>query len=201
MESYTLHPSAAVFLWFAAVLAVQYLAYPGLLLISACLLLIPGVARPWFAFTRRARWLLLSLWLILAYHTPGEAYADIAWAPTYEGMAEANVHALRLIVMLGCLSCLFSRLGREGLLAGLAGLLLPASRLGFDGERLVVRLSLVLERLQQPQEKGAWRKVLSAGGEMHDGPNVLSLQTQAWLRRDSLLVLLSTLALLGVMAW
>ena len=196
-----MHPSAAVFLWFAAVLAVQYLAYPGLLLISACLLLIPGVARPWFAFTRRARWLLLSLWLILAYHTPGEAYADIAWAPTYEGMAEANVHALRLVVMLGCLSCLFSRLGREGMLAGLAGLLLPASRLGVDGERLIVRLSLVLERLQQPQEKGAWRKVLSGDGEIHDGPDVLSLQAHAWLRRDSLVVLASALALLGVMVW
>ena len=72
---------------------------------------------------RRARWLLLTLWLILAYNTAGEAYADIPWAPTYEGLSEASLHAVRLIVMLGCLSWLFVRLGRDGLLAGLWGVL------------------------------------------------------------------------------
>jgi len=198
---FPLHPSAALLLWFFVVLAVQYLAYPGLLLISGSLLLLPGVARPWLAFISRARWLLLSLWLILAYHTAGEAYADLSWAPTYEGIAEANMHAWRLIVMLGCLSWLFVRLGREGLLAGLWGLLLPAAWFGLDGERLMVRLSLVLERLQQPPEKGAWRRILANSADLHQGPAVLTLQTVAWRTRDSVLVVLAAIALIGVVAW
>jgi hypothetical protein len=198
---FPLHPSAALLLWFFAVLALQSLASPGLLLISGCLLLIPGVVRPWLAFIRRARWLLLSLWLILAYHTPGEAYADISWAPTYEGIAEASMHAWRLILILGCLSWLFARLGREGLLAGLWGLLLPAAWIGLDGERLVVRLSLVLERLQQPPEKGAWRRILSPAADLNQGPAVLTLQTLAWRTRDSVLVVLAALLMIGVLTW
>ena len=156
--SHFLHPSAALARWFAAVVAVQYLDYPGLAVVAIVLLAVPGVLRPWLGFVRRARWLLLTLWLILAYNTPGEAYADMAWAPTYEGLAEASLHAVRLVVMLGCLAWLFARLGRAGLLAGLWGLLQPCRRLGLDSERLVVRLSLVLENLQREQEKGAWRR-------------------------------------------
>jgi len=196
-----LHPSAALLVWSCVVLSLQALAYPGLLLVALVVALQPGVVRPWFAFVRRARWLLLSLWLILAYHTPGEAYADLAWAPTYEGIADANVHALRLVVMLGCLSWLFVRLGREGLLAGLWGLLLPAARFGLDGERLVVRLALVLEGLQQAPEKGAWKKVLSAAPEFDPGPAVLTLHTHVWRRRDGVAVLLAALATMAVMAW
>lgn len=196
-----LHPTAALLVWSCVVLSLQALAYPGLLLAAAVIALQPGVVRPWLAFVRRARWLLLSLWLILAYHTPGEAYADLAWAPTYEGIAEANVHALRLVVMLGCLSWLFARLGRDGLLAGLWGLLLPAARFGLDGERLVVRLALVLESLQQAPEKGAWKKVLSAAPESDPGPAVLTLHTHVWRSRDGVAVLLAALLTMAVMAW
>lgn len=193
-----LHPSAALALWFAAVVAVQYLDYPGLAVVAVVLLAIPGVLRPWFGFVRRARWLLLTLWLILAYNTPGEAYADMAWAPTYEGLAEASLHAVRLVVMLECLAWLFARLGRAGLLAGLWRLLQPCRRLGLDSERLVVRLSLVLENLQREQEKGAWRRVLAAAPDFAQGPEVVHLTAAVWQARDSLLVGLSLCCLIGV---
>lgn len=196
-----LHPSAAILIWFAGVLAVQYLDYPGLLVISVVLLLQSGLARAWGGYAVRARWLLLSLWLILAYHTPGEAYADLRWAPTYEGMNEANLHVLRLLVMLGCLSWLFARLGREGLVAGLSGLLLPAGRLGFKGERLLVRLSLVLDGLQHPHEKGAWRHMLASAEELPPGPATLVVNTMIWQTRDSLLVASIVVALLILMTW
>ena len=185
---FLLHPSSALIAWFAALVAVQSLDYPGLSACAVLLMLVPGVAQPWLCFVRRARWLLATLWLILAYNTPGEAYADIVWAPTYEGLAEASVHAVRLIVMLGCLSWLFVRLGRDGLLAGLWGVLQPWRYFGLDTERLVVRLSLVLESLKTPQEKGAWRKILLAEPDFADGANSIKFASAVWTGRDSLLI-------------
>ena len=80
------------------------------------------------------------LWFILAYNTPGEAFQGFAWAPTYEGVAEANLHALRLLLMLGCLAWLFKRLGHDGLLSGLWGLLLPLRWLGMDMELSLIHI-------------------------------------------------------------
>lgn len=191
-----IHPSAVLILWSASVIAVQVLHYPGLLIATLLLLVVPGVARAWLGFVRRARWLLLTLWLILAYHTPGEAWADLSWAPTYEGMAEASLHAVRLIVVLGCLGWLFVRLGRDRLLAGLWGLVAPLGRLGVDSDRFVVRLSLVLAGLQQTQERGAWRRILTSTPDFSAGCETLQVEQQDWHFRDALLLCLGVLVLL-----
>lgn len=193
-----MHPTAALILWSSAVIAVQYLGYPPLAAFAVLLGAMPGVLRAWLGFVRRARWLLLTLWLILAYNTPGEAYADLVWAPTYEGVAEASLHAARLVVVLGCLSWLLVRLGRDGMLAGLWGALAPARVCGLDSERLLVRLALVLERLQAPPEKGAWRRLLHSTPDFASGSAVVRLEYPAWRAVDALPVLLALLLLLGV---
>lgn len=194
-----LHPSSALIVWLAGVLATQFLGYAGLGLLAAGLLLSRRQsARPWLAYVRRARWLLLTLWLILAYNTPGEAVADLAWAPTYEGMAEASLQAARLVMMLGCLAWLFSHLGRDGLVDALWGILRPFRRLGLDTSRLVIRLSLVLENLQATPEKGAWKKMLAGDPDFAGGPDVLYLSQPLWAARDTLLVIACTGVLLGV---
>lgn len=193
-----MHPTTALLAWLAAVLAAQFLGYAGLGLLAAGLLLArPVLWRSWLAYVRRARWLLASLWLILAYNTPGEALADLAWAPTYEGMAEASLQAVRLLDMLGCLAWLFGRLGRDGLVSALAGLLRPLQGLGLDTARLVVRLSLVLENLQATPEKGAWKKMLAGDPAFAGGPDVLLLSLPAWAVRDTLIVMICGLLLLG----
>lgn len=194
-----LHPSCALIIWLAAVLALQALGYGGVLLLAAGLLVFgTGLPRPWWGYVRRARWLLLTLWLILAYNVPGEAFKELSWAPTYEGIADANLHALRLIVMLGCLAWLFHRLGRDGLVSAMWGLLRPCRAIGLDTERLVVRLSLVLDNLQKPQEKGGWRKMLGRQMEHGKGPDSLNLALPPWAARDSLLAGLVAVALLGI---
>ncbi len=193
-----LHPSVSLLAWLAAVLAAQFLGYPGLALLALAIILsAPGAARPWLGYVRRARWLLLMLWLILAYNTPGEALWDLPWAPTYEGLGEANLQAARLLIMLGSLAWLFNRLGRDGLVGALWALLLPAGRLGLDSERLVVRLSLVMENLQSPPEKGAWKKMLDAEPDHALGPNVLHLSQPAWRAADTRAVVLIAAMLLG----
>lgn len=193
-----MHPSCALIVWLAAVLGVQFVGYAGLaLLVVAALVLAPAAAGRCFGYVRRARWLLLTLWLILAYNTPGEAFRDLAWAPTYEGIAEANLQAARLIAMLACLAWLFVRLGREGMVSGLWGLLQPFRQAGLDIERLVVRLSLVLDNLQTPPEKGAWRHMLADDTPAIGGPAILHVDFVPWSVRDSLLVIASCVGVIG----
>jgi energy-coupling factor transporter transmembrane protein EcfT len=195
-----LHPSCALIVWLAAVLALPALGYAGSLALAAVLLLAGGgLPRPWWSTVRRARWLLLTLWLILAYNIPGEAFADLSWAPTYDGIAAANLHAVRLIVMLGCLAWLFHQLGRDGLVSAWGGLLQPCRALGLDTERLVVRLSLVLDNLQTEQVRGAWRRMLGATALPVEGPTALHLALPCWAPRDSLLAGLVTAGLLAVL--
>lgn len=193
-----MHPSCALIIWLAAVIGAQFVGYAGLLLlIGAAVLLTPALTARWWAYVWRARWLVLTLWLILAYNTPGEAVHDMAWAPTFEGMAEANLQAARLVTMLACLAWLFLRLGHEGMIAGLWGLLQPVRALGFDVERVVVRLSLVLENLQEPPEKGAWKRMLAAQPSESSGQESLYLSLAPWHLSDSLLVVASGLGLMG----
>lgn len=194
-----MHPSCALVVWLAAVLGVQFVGYPGLLLLGSVALMSPPFAgKRCLGYVRRAKWLLLTLWLVLAYNTSGEAWHDQPWAPTYEGLAEANRQAVRLLVMLAWLAWLFVRLGREGLVSGLWGLIRPLQRMGLEVERLVVRLSLVLENLQTPTERGAWRSMLRLDAQLARGPSAVSLELAPWRARDTLLVLICMVGLLGV---
>lgn len=184
-----LHPSSVLAIWLLGVVALQAMRYPALAVLAVLLLLTGARPAQWLGYVRRSRWLLLTLWLILAYNTPGEALGDQGWAPTYEGIGEANLHAVRLVVMLGCLAWLFGRLDRDGLVSGLWGLLAPWRRLGLDTGRLVVRLSLVLEHLQSPPEPGAWRRMLAAEPSWLDAPASLHLSMPRWRLVDILLPL------------
>ena len=190
-----MHPSTTLIIWLAGVLGVQFLGYVGLGLLALGIFVSAAtVTQSWLSYVRRARWLLLMLWVILAYNTAGDAFHDVAWAPTYEGLTEANLHTVRLIVMLGCLAWLFKRLGHAGLLSALWGLLLPLKNLGFDIERLLVRLSLVLENLQAPPEKGAWKKILVVQPDFASGPDTLQLSQPIWHFIDvAMLVLVGAL--------
>ena len=146
-----MHPSARLALWLLAVLTAQALRLPALLLLAAgALLAAPGAAGLWLSYCRRARWLLLTLWLVLAWHAPGEAWFEQAWLPTREGVALASEQAVRLLTVLACLAGVYAAGGREGMLAGLWGLLAPWRRPGGAGERLVVRLALCLNRRSKP---------------------------------------------------
>jgi len=194
----SLHPSCALIVWLAAVLGTQFVGYAGLaILLLGISLLTPASLIRWLGYVRRARWLLLTLWLILAYNTPGEAWQDWAWAPTYEGVAEASLQAARLLVMLACLAWLFVNVGHDGMVGGLWCLLRHFRVLGLDVERLVVRLSLVLANLQTVPEKGAWRRMLAVDAALAGGPEVLHLEVLHWSGRDTLAVTVAGIGLMG----
>ena len=178
-------------------MAIQFLGYPFILGGALSIFIFSRSVLPaWWQFVCRARWLLLCLWLVLAYGVPGEALFDQEWAPTWEGAAAGNLHVLRLVLMLGCLAWLFERLGRSGMVAALWGLLRPLEGRLFAIDRLVVRLSLVLEHLKRPQEKGAWRQMLNYQTSP-TGPETLQIMLPAWHLADTLLVTTVLFGMLG----
>jgi energy-coupling factor transporter transmembrane protein EcfT len=193
-----LHPSSALLVWLVTVLAIPFLGLNGLVLLALLAVLgnLQSLRIFWQRYLRRARFLLLTLWLIVAYNTPGEAWQDLALAPTYEGIAEANLQSLRLLVMLACLAALFAYLGRDGLVSALWGLLRPLQTLGADTARLVVRLTLVLDNLQSPPQPGAWRQMLAAAEGSSHGPEILHVRLPSWHLHDTLSVLFCLVLLL-----
>lgn len=186
------HPAASLLCWLITIVALQYLAWPALLAIALAIALAgTGARRRWWTLLRRARWLLLTLWLILAYGTPGEAWHNLPWAPTEAGMYEASLHALRLVIMLGALAWLFDRLPRERLMAGLWALIQPLCRFRVDADRLVVRLALVFDYLEKAPPKGSWRHLLDESQHAAGGLDVVRIELPRWKAGD-------TGALLGI---
>ena len=185
-----MHPSTALLVTLIAIVVIQFLGMAGLVSVSVLLLLtIKKSATGWWQLVRRMRWLLLSVWLILAYGVPGDAVFDLAWMPTHEGVAEATLHVARLMLMLGCLAWLFSLLGKQGLLVALHTLLHPLARYGVASERLVVRLTLVMQNLQAEMPKGKWRKMLDGEPVHGGGPETLRFEMTSWRLVDYLIFL------------
>jgi energy-coupling factor transporter transmembrane protein EcfT len=180
-----LHPSCALLVCLTAIAVIQFLGHVGLGMVLLVLLARFDLVFPrWCTLLRRMRWLFLTVWLILAYSTAGEAVFDLAWLPTREGIAEATLHVARLALMLGCLAWLFTALGKNGLQVALVSLLRPLSMRGVATDRLVVRLSLVMENLREELPKGTWRRMLEGHAEMVDGPTSLRVEAPAWRRTD-----------------
>lgn len=194
-----MHPSCALIVWLSAVLAAQSVTCSGLaVLLALPLCWAPGAWRPWLAYVRRARWLLLALLLIMGYHTPGEAWLDQWWLPTFEGIEVGVKQIVRLLILLLWLAWLFVLQERQRLIGGLWWLLQSCRRFGLRVERLVVRLSLVLENIQAPPEPGAWRQMLHADARAQAGPESVSLVVPPWTLRDSVLVVCCVAGLSGV---
>lgn len=194
-----LHPTALLICWLCAIVAIQFFGYPLILGLAVVIALFGRDALPsWWQYISRVRWLLLALWLVLAYGAPGDALFDQDWLPTWAGVDAANLQALRLILILGCLAWLFNLLGRNGLMVALLGLLWPLRRQGGDIDRLVVRLSLVLDHLKTPPRKGAWRQMLHDQA-LPEGPENIVISLPAWRSLDTAAVGLLTVALVAGM--
>lgn len=186
MECPLFHPAARLLSWLIAIVALQYLGWPELLCVVLAIAMAgDGVRRRWWTLVRRARWLLLTLWLILAYGTPGEAWRDLPWAPTEAGLYEASMHAARLAVMLGALAWLFDRLPHDRLMAGLWAVVRPLRRFRVDADRLVVRLALVFDYLEKAPPKGSWRHLLDESRHAAGGLDVVRIELPAWRMADS----------------
>ncbi|QKS28638.1 CbiQ family ECF transporter T component [Accumulibacter sp.] len=194
-----MHPSTLIAAWLFVVVAVQLLAAEMLL---AALLLLPlcgtVALRRWLQLVWRARWLLGSLLLILAWGTAGDAVWDFPLAPSTQGLRDAGTHAGRLVLLLMAVVVLRQHLPLPELLSGFYRLLAPLRRCRVDVDRALVRLLLVLDMLDRLPRPADWRALLAAPASGQT--QVLELSDRSLSRRDHLLMALLLISLPALVA-
>lgn len=174
----TVHPAVRLLLFAFTALAIQVVAPWACLAGLALLGLYPAGARRAWGLVRRARFLLLSLFLIFALGTPGVALLPGSDWLTREGVLLGLNHSLRLLAVLGAVAWLLASTPPGELAAGCYALLTPLGRLGWPTERAVARLLLVLRYGEQPLAPGAWKGLLRQHGEEEPATEALSLRLQ-----------------------
>ena len=170
------HPAVRLLLWVGLVVFGQGLESWRLAGSSLVVLLIAAALAGTHLrrLMRRARFLLLTIALLFACGTPGEALLPLlgAASPTPEGLQMAAQQCARLALVLGMLALLFQYTSSSQLVAGVFGLLRPFSAL--PRERVALRLLLVLQYAEEQKGEGrlrSWREWL-AWLECQDGGGV-----------------------------
>lgn len=170
----TLHPATQIVVWCLLVALLPQLKYQLLLTVAGMLML--GAAflsgHKFMQLLRRTRWVMLSLWLVYAWSTPGQAVYE-PWeqfSPTFEGLNDGLVQLLRLLAALSSLAVLLDKLHRMQLIAGLYVLCAPLQWFGGLRERFAVRLALTLQYAEVAMLRGRrhWRETLDQLFEPQD---------------------------------
>jgi energy-coupling factor transporter transmembrane protein EcfT len=157
-----LHPVTRLLLWLLLSIAIQSLE-GGLLALAFAVLPLLGrpVLRRGGRLIWRARWLLLSLFVIFAWGMVGEPVWDGMASPSREGLSEALTHLGRLLLLLLAVAALLEFMPMSDLLIASRHLLQPLRRFGLDGERGAVRLMLVLRYVETLPRPRDWRQLLA----------------------------------------
>lgn len=161
MPNQAIHPTARLVLWLLFLVAVQTLS--GVVLLSAFVFLpLVGakILRRGWHLMRRARWLLISLFVILSWGAAGEPLWDWDYAPTQEGVLDALTHLGRLLLVLLAVAAFLETMSLPDLLAGARILLRPLQCFGLDPDRGIVRLMLVLRYVETLPSPKDWRSLL-----------------------------------------
>ena len=190
------HPASLLVCWLIFALSVPFFNGLAILVGFLLILIITKNHLPaWGRLLWRAKWLLLTLFLVMAYGTPGELWYGLAWMPSIEGLYSASIHALRLILLLGSLAALFGRLSHQGFVLALWVLAQPLRPLGIDADRTVARLGLVFEYIEHAPPKGSWRHFLEPQTETPSVLETMTLEIPAWKTADVVLPLFVVLIL------
>ena len=199
-----LHPAHRLCCWLLAVVAIQCLSNMPLVLSLAVLpLLGRTIVLRWLRLVHRARWLLLTLLIVVAWGVAGEAVWEQGglWSPTHEGLAEAANQLGRLVLVLAAVAALLQTTPMARLMAGMHVLLRPFAICGLDVDRAVVRLSLALHYAEQ-MPAANWKKLLVPGRSSESiavaGPLVLGLDVPEPRLSDWLAVLVMSILLTGM---
>lgn len=144
-----LQPSTSIALWVMLAISLHGMQMAGLMLLTgvvAGLVFVTGcIERAWKGLVR-ARILLLAMFLIYAFTTPGDAVLPSLgrFSPSLNGLQSGAVQAWRLAIMLASLAVLLSICTRSALLGGLFHLIKPLALFGVNPERIAVRIWLTL---------------------------------------------------------
>lgn len=200
------HPSVLIFLWVCLIIAMQSLQAMGLLLAGVPLLAVACTlhAARLVILLRRTRWIMLSLLLIYAYATPGDAVwpALAQFSPTQQGLIEGMLQLCRLAFALAALSVLLGLLPQQQLISGLYALGYPLRLVGLSRERVAVRLALTLHYADSAMLHGTanWRSSIEhmlapAQVKQHS----IELHATPFMPRDGMLMILGCALLMLVL--
>lgn len=186
------HPAGIVCLWLCWVIGIQF---AGFFLCFLLLFFLFSTVNPfiflkkWSSLLKRNVFLFLSLWLILAYQTPGDLYFNLSFLPTEQGILLAWLQTLRLAVMLATLIWLNHLLNQTQFCLALWTLFKPLERLHIPVERFIVRLSIVLKNLENPPALSfqAWQEWLNQVPD--NAPSTLNMAQTKWQKHDCWLFL------------
>ena len=123
---------------------------------------------PWRVFRRCANlvfcffFFLLSLFIVFSWGVAGEPLWDGVAAPTCEGLTESSTHLARLILVLMLVAAFLETTPLGDLLMATHTLFSPLGKIGFDPDRGVIRLMLVLRYAESLPRARDWRSLLDA---------------------------------------
>lgn len=182
----TAHPAVQIYIWICLALLAQILHGYALVLLTGLLVLLAiNLCRErFFLLLRRTRWILLSVLIIYAYSSPGDAlWPQLgAFSPVTEGIMDGLMQLSRLVTMLAGLSVLLTLLTQAQFVTGIYTLSAPLGYLGLVRERIAVRLALTMRYAETAMQDTAsnWRSSIEhllapvpvAAGfiELHDAP-------------------------------
>ena len=180
-------------LWLSLLIVIQRVNGGLLLAVSLTLLLFTrrSAWHGWCQLVWTARWLLLSLFLIVAWGSPGEPVWQGPLTPSQEGLAAALLPLERLLLTLLVVVLMRQQMPIADLLSALYRLLAPLRRLGVDIAPGIVRLLLVMRQLDTMPRMHDWRMLFE------DGPPTPAEVFEIVDRRYSWLDYLVLLAVVG----
>lgn len=203
---FPLHPATKILIWLGFAIAIQGFGVEPLTLFSIVAALLLAIRNTGaLLMVRRARWLLLSLLIIYSFATPGDALLPVMgeFSPSLQGVHGGVMQAWRLLLLLLTLGMLLQSCTRNSLLAGLYVLMRPFSILGFNPDRIAVRLWLTLQYAEQQPKRnvqGWWSELGSALASAPDADTSITLTLPAFSWRDVFVLLLAS-SLLGWVLW
>jgi energy-coupling factor transporter transmembrane protein EcfT len=161
MQRSVVHPTTRLVLWLLLMLVIQWLE-GGMLVVMFLPLLLLGrpVLQRGGRLVWRARWLLVSLFVIFAWGVAGEPLWQGVAAPTYEGLLAALAQLGRLLLMLMIVAAFLEFMPLPSLLAATHRMLHPLRRFGIDPDRGVIRLMLVMRYVETLPRPRDWRTLL-----------------------------------------
>ncbi len=188
MPTSRIHPATRLLIWISTLIAVQFIDGP-MFIVAFAVVPLGGkrvAVRAW-RLIWRARWLLVSLFVIFAWGVPGKALWDEAlFPPSYEGIREGGRHLARMLLVLTTVAAFLEFTPLADLLAATRALLRPFQRLGINADRGVVRLMLVLRYVETLPRPRDW-KILLAMPDVCTSETV-EVEHQALSWRDGLVI-------------
>lgn len=177
----------------------------GLLTAAMFVQIMASRASDAFLMVRRARWLLVSLCVMYAFATPGDAlFLELGnLSPSLQGLHGGALQAWRLVLLLLALGLLLRSCPRNSLLSGIYILLRPFNRVGLVADQIAVRLWLTLQYAEQQPKlkvKEWWNDLRLSPDPVPDVATEITLELPVFTWRDAVVLGLAFF-LLGISLW